>query len=52
MSTPPIKVDKGPTCLRIAAVQMIFADSLTGNLEKIERACKSFCVSACGNEVC
>jgi predicted amidohydrolase len=38
MSTPPIKVDKGPTCLRVAAVQMIFADSLTGNLEKIELA--------------
>jgi predicted amidohydrolase len=38
MSTPPIKLDKGPTCLRVAAVQMIFADSLTGNLEKIELA--------------
>ncbi len=38
MSTPPIKVGNGPTCLCVAAVQMIFADSLTGNLEKIELA--------------
>ncbi len=38
MSAPPIKVDKGPTCLRVAAVQMIFADSLNGNLEKIDLA--------------
>ena len=38
MSTAPIEVDMGPTCLRVAAVQMIFADSLSGNLEKIELA--------------
>jgi predicted amidohydrolase len=38
MRTAPIVVDEGPTCLRVAAVQMIFADSLSGNLEKIELA--------------
>lgn len=27
-----------PQRLRVAAVQMIFADSIAGNLEKIERA--------------
>ncbi len=38
MSTNPMEVDIEPTCLRVGAVQMIFADSLSGNLEKIERA--------------
>jgi predicted amidohydrolase len=38
MSPAPIEVDRGPTRLRVAAVQMIFADSLSGNLAKIERA--------------
>ena len=38
MSPAPIEVDRGPTRLRVAAVQMIFADSLSGNLAKIELA--------------
>ncbi len=38
MSTAPNVGEMTPTCLRVAAVQMIFADSLSGNLEKIERA--------------
>jgi Carbon-nitrogen hydrolase len=38
MSPAPIEVHRGPTRLRVATVQMIFADSLSGNLAKIELA--------------
>jgi predicted amidohydrolase len=38
MNPAPLEVDGGLTRLCVAAVQMIFADSLSGNLEKIELA--------------
>ena len=38
MNQSPNVAKPGPIRLRVAAVQMTFADSLSGNLEKIERA--------------
>jgi predicted amidohydrolase len=38
MNRSPKGANSKPKSLRVAAVQMIFADSINGNLEKIERA--------------